>query len=292
MAGMHVTVVGAAGKMGAWVTKYFLKQKHKVFVHDTNKAGLRKLMRLGANIVDDLKFTIMNSDAVILCVPINATKRVMLQVSKYMMIDATLIEISSIKHEAHRTLSEVARLYKLKPLCIHPLFGPGADSIKGMKVALAPVFDVHAELRSARKIFNGASFVTVDVDEHDKIIAVVLGLTHLTNAILARILTDERELNRFREVAGTTYKLQSLLTESIMNDDTDLFTSLIMSNSYTRRYARSLLNTTQQMCNYVINENPRGLSNAYAKIKEKLGQQVSLEKSYQTMYEILKNLQR
>jgi len=172
------------------------------------------------------------------------------------------------------------------------LFGPGADSIKGMKIALAPVFDVHKELRNARKLFNGASFVTVDVDEHDKIIAVVLGLTHLTNAILARVLADERELNRFREVAGTTYKLQSLLTESIMNDDADLFTSLIMSNSYTRRYARSLLNTTQQMCNYVINENPRGLSNAYVKIKEKLGQQVSLEKSYQTMYEILKNLQR
>jgi len=292
MAGMHVTVVGAAGKMGTWFTKYFLKQRHKVFVHDTNKVGLRKLKRLGANIVDDLKFTIMNSDAVILCVPINATKRVMLQVSKYMMIDSTLIEISSIKHEAHRTLSEVARLYKLKPLCIHPLFGPGADSIKGMKVALAPVFNAKVELRNARKIFNGASFVTVDVDDHDKIIAVVLGLTHLTNAILARILADERELGRFKEVAGTTYKLQSLLTESIMNDDTNLFTSLIMSNSYTRRYARSLLNATQQMCNYVISENPKGLFNAYARIKEKLGQQVSLEKSYQTMYEILKTLQR
>jgi len=77
-----------------------------------------------------------------------------------------------------------------------------------------------------------------------------------------------------------------------MNDDVDLFTSLIMSNSYTRRYARSLLNTTQQLCNYVINENPRGLSNAYVKTKEKLGQQVNLEKSYQVMYEVLKNLQR
>lgn len=290
MVGMHVLVVGAAGKMGAWFTRYFLKQKHKVFVHDTNKAGLRKLVRLGANMVGDLKFTIMNSDAVILCVPINATKRVMVQISKYMMIDATLIEISSIKHEAHRTLSEVGRLYKLKPLCIHPLFGPGADTIKGMKVALAPVFDAHKELRNARKIFGGASFVTVDVDEHDKIVAVVLGLTHLTNAILARIFADEREISRFKEVTGTTYKLQSLLTESIMNDDVDLFTQLIMSNPYTRRYARSLLNTTQQMCNYIINENPRGLSNSYVKTKAKLSQQVNLEKSYQVMYEVLKNL--
>lgn len=290
MAGMHVTVVGASGKMGTWFTRYFLKQKHRVFVHDINKDGLKKLRKFGANIVDDLKFTIMNSDVVILCVPINATKRVMLQVAKYMMIDATLIEISSIKHEAHRTLSEVARLYKLNPLCIHPLFGPGANSIKGMKIALAPVFDAHKELRNARKLFDGASFVTVDVDDHDKIIAVVLGLTHLTNAILAKILSDERELGRFKEVAGTTYKVQSMLTESIMNDDTDLFTSLIMSNSYTRRYARSLLNATQQMCNYVISENPRGLSNTYAKIREKLGQQVNLEKSYEVMYEVLKNL--
>lgn len=181
-------------------------------------------------------------------------------------------------------------MYKLKPLCIHPLFGPGANGIKGMKVALIPVFDSNTELRNARQLFNGASFVTADVNEHDKIIAVVLGLTHLTNAILARILADEGELDRFNEVTGTTYKLQSLLTQSIMNDDSELFTSLLMSNSYTRRYARSLLNTTQQMCNYIINENPKGLSNAYVKIKEKLGQQVNLEKSYQTMYEVLKNL--
>jgi len=159
-----------------------------------------------------------------------------------------------------------------------------------MKVALAPVFDANTELKNAKKLFNGASFVTVDADEHDKIVAVVLGLTHLTNAILARILADEDHLDRFNEVTGTTYKLQSLITESIMNDDADLFTSLIMSNSYTRRYARSLLNTTQQMCNYIINENPKGLSNTYIRIKEKLGKQVNLEKSYQTMYEVLKNL--
>jgi prephenate dehydrogenase len=292
MAGMQITVVGAAGKMGTLFTKYFLKQRHKVFVHDMNKASLRRLTRMGAKIVGDLKFTIMNSDAVILCVPINATKRVMLRVSKYMMIDSTLIEISSIKHEAHKTLIEVARLYKLKPLCIHPLFGPGAEGIKGMKIALAPVLNTKTELRNAKKIFKGASFVTVDVDEHDKKIAVVLGLTHLTSAILAKILADERELDSFNDVAGTTYRLQSMLTESIMNDDADLFTSLLISNSYTRRYARSLLKATEQMCKYVMNDNPRGLSNTYVRIQEKLGRKVNLEKSYQEMYEVLKTLKR
>lgn len=287
---MHVTVVGAGGKMGAWFTKHFLKQKHTVFVHDTNKESLKKLKKLGANIVDNLKFTLMNSDTVIVCVPINSTKRVLLQVAKYMMIGAMLIEISSVKHEAHRTLSEVARMYKLKPLCIHPLFGPGAESIKGMKVALIPVVDVHAELRKVRKILQGASLVTVDVKDHDKIIAVVLGLTHLNNAILAKIISDEKEPKRLKEITGSTYKLQSLLTESIVNDEPELFTSLIMSNSYTKQYARNLLETTQQLCNYVLNENPRGLSKAYVKIRDKLSQQVNLEKSYKIMYEVLKML--
>ncbi|MFQ5920742.1 MAG: prephenate dehydrogenase/arogenate dehydrogenase family protein, partial [Nitrososphaerales archaeon] len=207
MARMRVTVVGAAGKMGTWFTRYFLKQRHKVFVHDINKAGLKRLKRLGANVADDLKYTIMGSDLVLLSVPVNSTKRAMLQVAKYMMIDATLIEISSVKRQAHRTLTEVAHLYKLRPLCVHPLFGPSADSIKGMKMAVVPVFNAKRELRNARQIFNGASFVTVDVDEHDKLTAVVLGLTHLNNAILAKILADEREPKRFKEVAGTTYRL-------------------------------------------------------------------------------------
>lgn len=288
MAGMHVTVIGAGGKMGTWFTKYFVRQKHKVFVHDTNKDSLKKLTRFGASVVDDLKFTLMNSDAVIVCVPINTMKRVLLQVAKYMMIDATLIEISSVKHESHKTLSEVARLYKLKPLCIHPLFGPGADSMKGMRVAVVPVFDAHAETRNARKILQGASLVTVDVKDHDKIVAIVLGITHLQNAILAKIISDEKEPNRLKDIAGSTYKLQSFITESIMNDEPALFTSLITSNSYTKRYAKSLLETTQKMCEYVINENPSALSKAYVKIRDKLGHQVNLERSYEKMYEVLK----
>jgi prephenate dehydrogenase len=290
MAGMHVTVIGAGGKMGTWFTKYFVKQKHKVFVHDTDKKALNKLKKLKANVVGDLKFTLMNSDVVIVCVPINSMKRVLLQVSKYMMLDSTLIEISSVKHEAHKTLSELARMYKLRPLCIHPLFGPGAESIKGMKVALIPVFDAHAELKDAKKILSGASLVTVDVKDHDKIIAVVLGLTHLNNTILAKIMSDEKEPNRLKEIAGSTYRIQSLLTESIMNDEAQLFTSILMSNSYMRRYARNLLETTQQLCNYVLNENPRELSKTYMKIRDKFSQQVNLEKSYKTMYEVLKML--
>ncbi len=289
---MRVTVVGAAGKMGTWFTRYFLKQRHKVFVHDINKPGLRKLIRLGAKPADNLKFTIMNSDAVIVCVPVNATKRALLQVSKYMMIDATLIEISSVKREAHRILSEVVHLYKLRPLCIHPLFGPSAQSLKGMKIAVIPVLNARSELRNARQLFKGASFVMTDVDEHDKVTAVVLGLTHLTNAILAKVLTDERDLRRFRELAGTTYTLQSLLTESIMNDDTELFTALATSNSYTKRYARNLMETAQKVCSYVIAENPRGLANTYARIREKLSEKTDLEKSYQAMYEILKHIKR
>jgi prephenate dehydrogenase len=276
--------------MGIWFTKYFVKQKHKVFVHDTDKKALNKLKKLKVNVVGDLKFTLMNSDLVIVCVPINSMKRVLLQVSKYMMLDSTLIEISSVKHEAHKTLSEVARMYKLRPLCIHPLFGPGAEGIKGMKVALIPVFDAHAELKNAKKILQGASLATVDVKDHDKIIAVVLGLTHLNNTILAKIMSDEKEPNRLKEIAGSTYRIQSLLTESIMNDEAQLFTSLLMSNSYMRRYARNLLETTQQLCNYVLNENPRELSKTYMKIRDKFSQQVNLEKSYETMYEVLKML--
>ncbi|MEM3084864.1 MAG: prephenate dehydrogenase/arogenate dehydrogenase family protein, partial [Nitrososphaerales archaeon] len=283
---MNVTIIGAGGKMGAWFTNYFVKQKHRVFVHDVNKESLKKLKSPKISIANDLKFTLMKSDVVILCVPINSMKRVLLQVAKYMMIGATLMEISSIKYEAHKTLTEVAHMYKLKPLCVHPLFGPGAENIKGMKVALIPVLDARAELRNARKILRGASLAMVDVKDHDKIVALVLGLTHLINAILAKIMSDEREPRRFKEIAGSTYRLQSLLTESILNDEPELFTSLLMSNSYTKQYARNLLETTQRLCNYILNDNSRGLYKDYVKIRDKLSQQIDLEKSYQTMYEV------
>ena len=51
-------------------------------------------------------------------------------------------------------------------------------------------------LKEAKLLFPKSNFVTIDAVEHDKKIAVILGLTHLINIVFAKIIAkdDKTEL--------------------------------------------------------------------------------------------------
>ena len=92
-----------------------------------------------------------------------------------------LIDISSEKAKTVPSLTKMAA--KINPICIHPMFGPGVKNIKGQNIISVPVKDAKKELTVAKSLFEGANFVTIDAAEHNKKIAVILGLTHLLNLV-------------------------------------------------------------------------------------------------------------
>src|SRR3546814_17261582 len=51
---------------------------------------------------------------------------------------------------------------KINPICIHPMFGPGAKSIKGQNIISVPIKDAKKELTVVKELFDGANFVTID----------------------------------------------------------------------------------------------------------------------------------
>ena len=68
------------------------------------------------------------------------------------------------------------------------MFGPGTKTIKGQNIISVPIKDAKKELAVTKSLFEGANFVTIDAVEHDKKIAVILGLTHLVNLSVCNIL--------------------------------------------------------------------------------------------------------
>ena len=83
---------------------------------------------------------------------------------------------------------------KINPICIHPMFGPGVKSIKGQNIISVPIKDAKKELTVTKSLFEGANFVTIDAVEHDKKIAVILGLTHLMNLVFANIVSKDENV--------------------------------------------------------------------------------------------------
>lgn len=274
---MKIAIIGAGGKMGSLFTKYFANN-HDVYAYDKDVESMKQLNAkiLGLDELDAM-------DLVIITVPLEHTSKVLEDAARYMKKEARLMEISSIKHYSYQTLIKVGKRYGLKVLSIHPLFGEGLQSFEKARIILIPIND--GDYTFIKELFCQAKIITMNVKEHDKIMAIVLGLTHLSNFVMAKIIVNE-DYDKLKEIGGTTFRLQSILLESVMRDPPSLSVPL-MVNPYMKRYAKRFKKIVDDICNDIINADKKHLSNSYRYTRDKFG---SLEESYRLLYDIIDRL--
>ena len=225
-----ISILGAGGKMGTWFVKFFLANGYQVIGYDIENEIKDKAVIKAESLVG----AILKADYVMLCTPTRRTPEIIRLIAKEMKRESYLIEISSQKSKTAASLSKMPA--KVNPLCIHPMFGPGTKKIIGQHIISIPIKDAKKELSVAKSLFPGANFVTIDVIEHDKKIAVILGLTHLINVVFANILAKDDKISLTEKMSGTTFKAQKILTESIMTESPELIETII-SNPEIRRFA-------------------------------------------------------
>ncbi|KAG0511628.1 MAG: Prephenate dehydrogenase [Nitrosopumilales archaeon] len=225
-----ISILGAGGKMGTWFVKFFLANGYQVIGYDIENEIKDKAVIKAESLVG----AILKADYVMLCTPTRRTPEIIRLIAKEMKRESYLIEISSQKSKTAASLSKMPA--KVNPLCIHPMFGPGTKKIIGQHIISIPIKDAKKELSVAKSLFPGANFVTIDVIEHDKKIAVILGLTHLINVVFANILAKDDKITLTEKMSGTTFKAQKILTESIMTESPELIETII-SNPEIRRFA-------------------------------------------------------
>ena len=285
----EIAVIGAGGKMGSWFTKYFSKENYtRLLLYDTNphfQCALKK-----STICDTLGDCVADADIVFLCVPIKDVPLTIRQCAIKMKTGAILAEISSVKHQSFRAFKKIRS--KVRPLCIHPMFGPGAEDTKDMNIILIPVQDEKKETSICKCIFQDALITVLPTPKvHDELIAIVLGLTHYINLIFGSLLSKEN-FDLLKKVSGTTFGLQSLLCRSIFSDSPDLIIALLSQNPSCRRYIQSYINNANELAELIFQGNEIKLKAHLQKTQSILESQQTLEVSYQRMYHIVKELNR
>lgn len=273
---MKIAIIGG-GKMGSLLINY-LKDEHEVYVYDKD---LAKIKRLDAKRIrlEELK----TMDFVIIAVPLELTSDVIEDVARYMSKGSKLMEISSIKYYSYRSLIKVGKRYDLHVLSIHPLFGEGLRSFKDAKIILIPINE--GDYGFVKELFKDAKIIEMNVKEHDKAMAIVLGLTHLSNFIIGKTIINE-DYERLKEIGGTTFRLQSILLESVMNDPPSLSVPLMIHPSM-KRYVKRFKKIVDDVYNDIINEDREHLAKSYKHTRDKFS---DVDKSYRLMYDMLSKL--
>ncbi|MSV33607.1 MAG: prephenate dehydrogenase [Nitrosarchaeum sp.] len=280
-----ITIIGIGGQMGQWFAKYFLANDFEVTGYDTEN----KIQGKGIIQSDSLVGGILKADYVVLCTPTRRTPEIIRLIAKEMKRGTYLIEISSEKSKVVASLSKMPT--KINPICIHPMFGPGAKSIKGQNIISVPVKDAKKELAIAKELFDGANFVTIDAIEHDKKIAVILGLTHLMNLVFANIISKDEKMSLTEKMSGTTFRVQKILAESIMTESPELIETII-ANPEIRRVAEELWKDIGRLLTAVQESKTEEVINYIKTCQEKLSVNINLEDSYKKLTKMVNAIEK
>jgi prephenate dehydrogenase len=284
---VKIAILGAAGKMGRWLVKYFYKQDHDLTVSDVRLSALKKCVEsYRVKIAEDNLTAIRNVEAVFISVPIENTASVLYAIAPHLKKNVIVAEIASIKLDLIKVLIEISK-FNLLPLSLHPLFGPGLRKMK-KKLAVIPVLNKEVEKQLAKKFFPDAKIVIVDSNRHDKAMAITLSIPYFLNLSLASMLDDE-DINLLKELSGTTFNLQRILTGSVMAQSSRLHSSIHMTNKYSLKSLKKFVFESEKILNLIEKKDVDSFISFYNALQKNLSKKLDLIGMYKKMY-IAQNL--
>ncbi len=261
------------------------KKIFEVTGHDSEN----KVTGKGIIVSDSLVGAILKADYVVLCTPTRRTPEIIRLIAKEMKRGTYLIEISSQKSKVVSSLMKMPD--KINPICIHPMFGPGIKSVKGKNIISIPIKDAKKELTIVKSLFEGANFVTIDAIEHDKKIAVILGLTHMMNLVFANIISKDEKTALTEKMAGSTFKIQKTLAESIMTESPELIETII-ANPEIRRYAEELWKDVGRLLTAVQESKTEEVIDYIKQCQERLAKHSDVDESYKKLAKMVKVIEK
>jgi len=232
---MRITVIGGCGSMGRWIVNQLLETGgFQITVADPDEIeGLRLARAIGVNYEKDNKRAAAESDIVVVSVPVENTPQVIAEVAPCMKEGSLLMDIASVKTEA------VSAMLKHAPqgvelVSLHPMFGPRIRDVKGQVVILIPVRT--GKWFSLVKGFlekKGFEVVETSVQNHDRMMSIVQGLTHFTSMVFAGVIREMNvDLKQSRRFSSPVYNVFLPIAYRVICQNPELYAQLQVHNPH------------------------------------------------------------
>jgi prephenate dehydrogenase len=286
----NIAVIGAAGRMGRWFTYHFAKRgTANIFVFDTNKISPKISKKVRE--CESIQTCVQDADLVIVCVPIESVVPVVRKcLASMKRRRAILCEISSLKKNIFKVLRSARK--DVRCLCIHPMFGPAINRSRKMKFLLIPVINQGREVGLLKTMFPGSGVEVIRTPElHDQNMAVVIGLTYYVNMVLGLVIS-KLDLKILKRVAGTTFGMQAMITESVLNDSPELVASILRENPFNMRYMMDFLTEANNVTRLVSSEQEDALKKVVENLKIRMNTMTSTNKSYLNFYKAIEYIKK
>ena len=230
MKDIEIGIIGGTKGMGRLFARLFKEEGYPTFVS-------------GRKIGMDPSTMAQKCRVIIVSVPISTTCEVIEQVGPYMKKESLLMDLTSLKGESIKSMlkSSVSEVIGL-----HPLFGPGVDSIAGYTIVLCPV-RTEKWLQWLKDILvkNGANIMETTPERHDELMGLVQGLNHLNSITMGMVVRKSgADLTELRRFATPMFNTKLAGVEKAFTNNSRLYAEIISLNPNINRvidlYAKTL----------------------------------------------------
>ncbi len=237
MLGKNLTIIGGSGGMGKVFGEFFKEHGFKITLHARNLEKLKTAAKkLDVKYESSLEESVKEADIILVSIPISSTASMIHKVSPLLKKNALLVDISSLKSEVVKTMKESIKNYPINCLSLHPMFGPGIKNMRNFVMLLIKIggtVNYEEKVKDLIKIFelNGLIITETIPDIHDKRIALTLGVPHMFNILFLNLIRRTKEpLTELTKYTGTTFLLQKVFAESIIQREMDMFAEIQIEN--------------------------------------------------------------
>jgi chorismate mutase / prephenate dehydrogenase len=142
----------------------------------------------------------------------------------------------------------------VKVTSLHPMFGPSTELLSGRHVIFIDLGNAEA-LAAARALFapTMAEQAVMGLDEHDRLIAYVLGLSHALNIAFFTALAESGEAApRLAQLSSTTFDAQLDVAGAVAEESPELYYEIQALNDYGAESLQALATAVERLRTAVL----------------------------------------
>ncbi|MGI9247961.1 MAG: prephenate dehydrogenase/arogenate dehydrogenase family protein [Woeseiaceae bacterium] len=223
--GRRVLIIGGAGKMGRWFVDFFASQGFATTVADTT-------LENGPGQFRNWTDAGVDYDVIVVAAPLAVSGRILAQLA-VLKPGGLVFDIGSLKSPLIDGLRELQSA-GCHVTSLHPMYGPDTRLLSGRHLIFCDVGDP-AATAAAKELFAATMVEQLDMglDDHDRLIAYVLGLSHALNIAFFTALAESGEAApKLAQMSSTTFDSQLLVSAAVARDNPHLYFEIQSLNKF------------------------------------------------------------
>lgn len=224
--GRRVLVIGGAGKMGGWFVDFFNSQGFATTIADASvEDGPPDRFR-------DWTAAGVDYDIIVVATPMAVSGEILTELAA-LSPTGLVFDIGSLKTPLESGLRALADA-GCKVASLHPMFGPDTELLSGRHLIFIDVGSPEATAE-AKELFAATMVDELDMglDEHDRLISYVLGLSHALNIAFFTALAESGEAApKLARLSSTTFDAQLLVSSAVAQDNPRMYFEIQHLNKF------------------------------------------------------------